>query len=77
MSSHTQRQLRHEAEILNRFAGAYQEKFATLIRELNHAPAAANPEQCLRLCVETIHMLLATQSHLADALARLDEPAVA
>ncbi len=77
MSNTSHRMLRNEAELMNRFVGAYQEKFATLIDELNHAPTAAHPDQCLRLCVETIHMLLSTQSHLANALSKIDdEPAM-
>ncbi len=65
--------LRNEAALMTRFVGAYQEKFTALIDELNRTPTSAHPERCMRLCVETIHMLLSTQSQLADALSRMDE----
>lgn len=85
MLTQTRRQLRHEADLLKCFADAYRGKFEHMIDRLNHsrnattAPTSADNEACLRLCVETLGMLLATQTHLADALRALsqDEPSQA
>lgn len=82
MSTQTRRQLKQEADLLNRFADAYRGKFEHMIGRLNTAPTdsatptAADNDACIRLCVETLGMLLATQTHLADALRALsqDEP---
>jgi hypothetical protein len=73
MSSTALREIRTEAELLHRFADSYRVKFEAMIDQLNHTPAstAAQSEQCMRLCVETIHMLLATQSRLVDALSNI------
>ena len=73
MSSTPLRAIRTEAELLNRFADSYRVKFEAMIDQLNHAPASnsAQSEQCMRLCVETIHMLLATQSRLVEALSNM------
>ncbi len=73
MSSTALRVVRTEAELLHRFADSYRVKFEAMIDQLNHAPAtdSAQSEQCMRLCVETIHMLLSTQSRLVDALSNM------
>lgn len=73
MTTRTHRMLRHEAELLTRFADAYRGRFTQMIDQLNHTPSAAQGEQCMRLCVETLSMLLSTQTHLAEALARMDD----
>ena len=69
-----QRILKHEAELLRSFADAYRSKFEHVIDRLNQSapppaddPAAGNAA-CIRLCVETLGMLLSTQTRLADAL---------
>ncbi len=82
MSTQTRRQLKHEADLLKCFADSYRGKFEHMIDRLNHIPAIPTPSTaaenaaCIRLCVETLGMLLATQTHLADALRALsqDEP---
>lgn len=73
MSSTAIRTIRTEAELLHRFADSYRVKFEAMIDQLNHATGSstAQSERCMRLCVETIHMLLLTQSRLVDALTTL------
>lgn len=65
--------IRTEAELLHRFADSYRAKFEAMIDQLNHTPTHTREqsEQCMRLCVETIHMLLSTQSRLVDALTHI------
>jgi hypothetical protein len=66
-----------EAELIERFVTSYRKRFASAIDELNRQPASARmpgPElQCLRLCVETMDMLLSNQDRLARSMRRLAE----
>jgi hypothetical protein len=75
MSPHHTFRIRREVDLIQRFARSYRQKFAELIERMNHtaeSPAGATPEQqCLRLCVEAVDMILETQDQLADAVAKL------
>ena len=72
MSPNARRQIRADLELIERFAHSYRERFATAIEQLNHAPTPQTGDQCLRLCVETVHMILSVQDTLATALRRLE-----
>jgi hypothetical protein len=64
-------QMLQEAELATRFAEIYRRQFAELIDRLNrnlHEPPDRNG---LRLCIEAIDMMLATQSYLTRAIAQL------
>ncbi|HZL36411.1 MAG TPA: hypothetical protein VFC78_13915 [Tepidisphaeraceae bacterium] len=64
-----------EAELIERFVRSYRRRFAAAIVQLNgrddsHLPL--HPElQCLRLCVETMDMVLVNQDRMARSLRRL------
>jgi hypothetical protein len=70
MAPHVARQLRQEANLLRAFVQAYQPKFEHLIDRLNHADPASEMHS-VRLCVETLAMMLANQEHLAQMLYEL------
>jgi hypothetical protein len=68
-------EIRAEADLIERFARSYRRKFAQVIDQLNHEPAKLSDMQCIRLCVEAVDMVLATQTELARALREMDEKA--
>ena len=61
-----------EAEVIERFARNYRQRFGQLIEQLNRAPQSAMNSQCMRLCVEAIDMVLSSQDQMAQAIRRLD-----
>ncbi len=69
----SQGRMRDEAELIERFARSYRSKFSQMIEQLNHQPREMTDAQCLRLCVEAVDMVLASQSQLASALSELCE----
>lgn len=73
MPAALQRDIREESELIERFVRSYRRRFAAAIEQLNHRDnAAAQPElQALRLCVETMDMVLVNQDRLARALKSL------
>ena len=70
MSESIQPRIRREVELIQRFANSYSGRFDEMIRRLNTpADGRANIDgQCLRICVETMNMVLNMQSQLAQAL---------
>ena len=68
MSPIARRQIRDDLELMERFAHSYRERFATAIQELNGAPTPQTGERCLRLCVESVNMLLTLQDRMTAAL---------
>jgi len=68
MSPIARQQIRDDLELIERFAQSYRERFATAIAELNGAPTAQTGERCLRLCVESVNMMLSLQDRMAAAL---------
>jgi len=71
MSPIARRQIRDDLDLIERFAQSYREQFATAIAELNGAPTPQTGERCLRLCVESVNMLLTLQDRMAAALREL------
>lgn len=68
MSPIARRQIREDLDLIERFAHSYRERFAMAIAELNGSPNAQTGERCLRLCVESVNMLLNLQDRMAAAL---------
>ena len=68
MSPIARRQIREDLDLMERFAQSYRERFAMAIAELNGSPSPQTGERCLRLCVESVNMLLSLQDRMAAAL---------
>jgi hypothetical protein len=73
MSPQQRSRLRQEVELIGRFAQSYHKKMAELIGRLNGPPSSSAKSQStdgstMRLCVEAVDMMLATQQQLAAAL---------
>ena len=73
MSPLATQRLRQEVDLMERFSQTYRRKFADLISRLNHNQAPVD-HQCLRLCVEAVDMMLASQSQVAASLRELADP---
>lgn len=73
MPPHVHNQLRQDLDVIERFAETYREQFSALIQQLNADPTPQTGRQCLRLCVEAVNMLLATQNQMATALRSLSD----
>ena len=73
MPPHVHNQLRQDLDVIERFARAYREQFSVLIEQLNTDPTPQTGRQCLRLCVEAVNMLLASQDQMASALRSLTD----
>lgn len=72
MSTLLSRRLRREAELMRAFAQTYQSKFESIIDRLNrHDPPS--DLHCLRLCVEAVNMMLASQQQLASAIEQISQ----
>jgi len=71
MSPESRGKLIAEADLISRFAESYRRKFSTLIDRMNHHPDPNLDTVSLKLCVEAVDMMLATQKHLANALCEL------
>jgi hypothetical protein len=71
MSPIARQQIREDLDLIERFGHSYRERFASAIEELNGAPTAQTGDQCLRLCVESVNMLLMLQDRMASALREL------
>jgi hypothetical protein len=61
---------------MERFTHTYRRKVAELIDRLNGAGAPSDL-QCVRLCVEAVDMMLASQSQMAKTLRELTDEAPA
>jgi hypothetical protein len=69
MATFASQRLRQEVELMERFAQSYRRKFAALIERLNGADDVPPSDlQCVRLCVEAVDMMLASQSQVAQSL---------
>lgn len=68
MESSLAGQLRDEVDLISRFAESYRRKFSALIEQMNHPHDPSTDMASLRLCVEAVDMMLASQKQLAVAL---------
>jgi len=73
MSPFATQRLRQEVDLMERFTLTYRRKFAELIGRLNRAEPTSDL-QCVRLCIEAVDMMLASQSQVAQSLRELAEP---
>ena len=64
-----------EAELIERFVRCYRSKFLAAIESLNGSQRLQSPTaaelNCLKLCVETLDMVLVNQDRISRALRRL------
>jgi hypothetical protein len=75
MATRAVQRLRQEVDLMNRFTQSYRRKFAVLIDRLN-GPDPRSDLQCVRLCIEAVDMMLASQSQVAQSLREMtNEPA--
>jgi hypothetical protein len=70
MASLVSQRLRQEVDLMERFSRSYRRKFAAMIERLNAADAPSDL-QCVRLCVEAVDMMLASQTQVAQSLREL------
>jgi hypothetical protein len=66
--------LRQEVDLIARFTETYRRRFSSLIDRMNHETSPAMDLASLRLCVEAVDMMLASQKQLCDALAQITKP---
>lgn len=73
MPPNVRRHLQQEVDLIGRFAESYRRKFAVLIDRLNQPRDSESISDLasLRLCVETVDMMLSNQSELARVLGEL------
>ena len=76
MATPASQRLRQEVDLLERFSQSYRRKFARVIQRLNAAHAPTDL-QCVRLCVEAVDMMLASQSQMAKTLREMTDEAPA
>ena len=67
MADRAVQRLRQEVELMARFTQTYRRKFAVLIDRLNGSDPRSDL-QCVRLCIEAVDMMLASQSQVAQSL---------
>ena len=79
MATRAVQRLRQEVDLMNRFTQSYRRKFAVLIDRLNGSDSDPRSDlQCVRLCIEAVDMMLASQSQVAQSLREMtNEPAAA
>jgi hypothetical protein len=73
MSACATQRLRQEVDLMERFSESYRRKFADLIGRLNRSEPTSD-HQCMRLCVEAVDMMLASQSQVAQSLREITDP---
>jgi hypothetical protein len=67
MSALAAQRLRQEVDLMERFTQTYRRKFAELIDRINRSQPISDL-QCVRLCLEAVDMMLASQSQVAQSL---------
>ena len=77
MSPETRGKLQAEADLIGRFAETYRRKFSTLIERMNHRSDPHVDVASLKLCVEAVDMMLATQTQIANALCEISNAKIA
>ena len=68
-------QMLQEAALAARFTDIDRRQFAALIERLNSNLTAPPDRDGLRLCIEAVDMMLATQTYLTRAIAQLGSAA--
>lgn len=72
MSMRLLKRLRSELELIERFATTYASKFEQLIDRLNATPEHTD-QQCVRLCIEAVNMMMVSQTQMARAIRQIVE----
>jgi len=75
MSAFATQRLRQEVELMERFTESYRRKFAQLIERMNRSESSSDL-QCIRLCIEAVDMMLASQSQVAQSLREIAAPSL-
>ena len=75
MSAFATQRLRQEVALMERFTESYRRQFAQLIDRMNRSEPATDL-QCIRLCIEAVDMMLASQSQVAQSLREIAAPAL-
>jgi len=75
MSAFATQRLRQEVELMERFTESYRRQFAQLIDRMNRSEPASDL-QCIRLCIEAVDMMLASQSQVAQSLREIAAPSL-
>lgn len=73
MSALAAQRLRQEVDLMERFTQSYRRKFAELIDRMNRSQPPSDL-QCIRLCLEAVDMMLASQSQIAQSLREIAAP---
>ena len=63
--------LRKEVDLISRFTDTYRRQFSSLIDRMNRGANPATDLASLRLCIEAVDMMLASQKQLCKALAEI------
>ena len=71
MMSQMSGKLRQEVDLIARFTETYRRKFSSMIDRMNHDTDPATDLASLRLCVEAVDMMLASQKQLCKALSEM------
>jgi hypothetical protein len=71
MSSHMAGRLREEADLIARFTDSYRRRFSSIIDQMNRGESPESDLAGLRLCVEAVDMMLASQKQLCKALSEM------
>ncbi len=58
---------------MERFSAGYRRKMGQIIEGLNGGKHGISDAQCLRLCVEALDMVLASQNQMARVLDQMSE----
>jgi hypothetical protein len=67
MADRAVQRLRQEVDLMARFTQSYRRNFAVLIDRFNGSDPRSDL-QCVRLCIEAVDMMLASQSQVAQSL---------
>ena len=74
MADRAVQRLRQEIDLMARFTQTYRRKFALLIDRFNGSDPRSDL-QCVRLCIEAVDMMLASQSQVAQSLREMTSAA--
>ena len=68
---HAHETIRREADLIGRVAAYYRSRFGELIERMNRQGDVASDLASIRLCVEAVDMMLASQGKIAQALGEM------
>ena len=71
MSAQMNGKLRDEVILISRFTDNYRRRFSSMIDRMNRGDNPATDMASLRLCIEAVDMMLASQKQLCRALSEM------